>query len=179
MKINTTQIPGCFEIKIDHFEDSRGEFFKTYHLDRFKELGLDTNWHEEYFSTSKKNVVRGMHFQLPPDDHSKLVTCIRGAVLDVVLDLRKGSPSFKNCISFELNYENKKMIYIPKGCAHGFLSLQEDSLMFYKVSSVYSPSKDSGIRWDSINFDWPSGNIITSERDQKHPVLEDFNTPFN
>lgn len=179
MKLKQTNIPGCFEMEPDKFEDDRGFFFKTYHVNMFKEAGLEFNWQEEYFSASKKDVIRGMHFQLPPDDHTKLVTCLKGKVLDVVLDIRKNSSTYKKCISFELSEQNRKMIYIPKGCAHGFMSLEDETLMFYKVSSVYNPTSDKGILWRSINFEWPSGDVIVSERDSKHPSIKHFTSPFN
>ena len=173
-----TTIEGCFEIDIRNLRDDRGSFFKTYNIESFKQSGLETNWQEEYFSLSEKNVLRGMHFQIPPKDHVKLVTCLSGAVLDVIVDLRKNSSTFKKCASFELNEQNKKMLYIPTGCAHGFLSLYNNTLMFYKVSSVYSPEHDQGILWSSINFNWPCDNPITSERDRKQPNLQEFETPF-
>lgn len=159
-------------------EDPRGSFFKTYHIENYEGLGLPTDWQEEYFSMSYKNVVRGMHFQTPPGDHDKIVTCVQGAVLDVVLDLRKASKTYKKVFSAELNAQNKHVLVIPKGCAHGFLSLQDNSIMFYKVSTVYSPANDKGILWSSIGFDWPVTNALVSERDQIHPKLAEYESPF-
>ena len=127
---------------------------------------------------SNKDVVRGMHFQTQPDDHDKTVTCVQGAVLDVVLDLRKASKTYKQVFSTELNAQNKQVLVIPKGCAHGFLSLQDNSMMFYKVSTVYSPVNDKGILWSSIGFDWPVANALVSERDQSHPTLTNYESPF-
>lgn len=178
MTILETKIIGCFEILLNDISDKRGSFLKTYHIDSFKEHNLETNWAEEYFSISHKDVVRGMHFQSPPQDHAKIVTCIKGSVLDVILDLRKSSSTYMSCISFEMGEKTKKMIYIPKGCAHGFLSLENNTLMFYKVTSVYSPENDHGILWDSIDFEWPNSNVIVSNRDLNHPKLSEYLSPF-
>ncbi len=179
MELINTAIPGCYEIGLNDFEDDRGLFFKTFHVDFFRSKGLETNWKEEYFSNSKKNVIRGMHFQMPPKEHSKLVTCLSGAVLDVVLDLRKNSPMYMKSASFYLDSKNKKrMIYIPKGCAHGFLSLKDNSLLHYKVSTIYDPDKDEGILWDGFGFNWDVNNPIVSKRDHEHLRLNEFKSPF-
>jgi dTDP-4-dehydrorhamnose 3,5-epimerase len=178
MTIDLTPIKGLYIINTKPFVDIRGSFTKSFHEDVFKELGLNTDWKEEYFSTSKKNVIRGMHFFTPPEDHFKLVTCISGAVVDVVCDLRKESPSFKKVFSIQLNGEESKQVYIPKGCAHGFASLKENSRMFYKVSTVYNSNNDQGIHWDSIVFDWGIKKPIISERDSNFISLSLFNSPF-
>ncbi|MBP2833877.1 dTDP-4-dehydrorhamnose 3,5-epimerase [Aquimarina sp. U1-2] len=179
MELKETLIPGCYKIALDSFEDNRGSFFKTFHSDVFEEKGLCCNWKEEYFSVSNKNVIRGMHFQTPPMDHDKIVTCLTGSVLDVVIDLRKNSPQFKKYATFKLDSNTlDKMLYIPKGCAHGFMSLEDNTLMYYKVSSVYSPENDKGIHWNSIGFEWNVIKPIVSERDKNHPSLKDFQSPF-
>lgn len=178
MTVSETFIKGLKILSPRVMEDPRGSFFKTYHNENFEELGLPTVWCEEYFSMSNKDVVRGMHFQTPPDDHNKMVSCVQGAVVDVVLDLRKASKTYKQLYSAELNAQNKHALVIPKGCAHGFLSLQDQSMMFYKVSTVYSPSNDKGILWSSIDFDWPVENALVSKRDQNHPLLTEFKSPF-
>jgi dTDP-4-dehydrorhamnose 3,5-epimerase len=179
MKVLDTSINELKIIRPLLFKDERGEFIKSYQQSAFKQLGnLTTNWSEEYFSISKIGVLRGMHFQIPPHDHEKLVTCIHGKVLDVVVDLRKKSSTYNQVASFELSEENKMMLFIPRGCAHGFLSLQDNTTMFYKVSSEYSADHDKGILWSSINFKWPIKELIISERDRKHPKLKDFQTPF-
>lgn len=178
MEIQETNISGCFEVQPKFLEDDRGWFLKTFNQDTFAEYGLVREWKEEYFSSSHKNVLRGVHFQTPPEDHFKLVTCLKGRVLDVVVDLRKESKTFGSCYSVELSDINRKMIYIPKGCGHAFLSLEDNSILFYKVSTVYSPQNDKGILWNSINFDWPVANPILSMRDKEHPELNSFNNPF-
>lgn len=179
MNFKQTEISGCYQVVLNNFNDLRGSFFKTFHFDFFKEHKLTTDWKEEYFSISKKNVIRGMHFQTPPEDHAKLVTCLTGSVIDVIVDLRKNSKTFKKNISILLNASSQnKMIYIPKGCAHGFLSLEDNTLMHYKVSSVYNPEKDMGILWNTIGFDWKCEHPIISERDKRHISLHEFQSPF-
>lgn len=178
MIVTETLIEGLKILYPRVIDDSRGSFFKTYNFENFEKLGLPIDWQEEYFSISNKNVVRGMHFQTQPDDHDKMVTCVQGSVLDVVLDLRKTSKTYKQVFSSELNAQNKTVLIIPRGCAHGFLSLQDNSIMFYKVSTVYSPANDMGILWSSIDFDWPVANPLVSERDQNHPILTDYESTF-
>lgn len=171
-------LDGCYEIKTIIRGDKRGSFVKIFHADIFAELGLMTDFKEEYFSTSVKNVLRGMHFQTPPADHIKLVCCVEGAVKDVVVDLRKNSATFgKHCI-IELSAEKSNMLYIPKGLAHGFLTLSERATMLYNVTTVYSPEHDKGILWSSCGIDWQCDVPILSERDKKHPPLKEFDSPF-
>ena len=173
-----TPLEGCFELQPIVRGDNRGSFVKTFHADAFAELGLDTDFKEEYYSTSIKNVLRGMHFQTPPADHVKLVCCTEGAVKDVVVDLRKNSPTFGKHCAFELTAEKANMLYIPKGFAHGFLTLSERATMLYKVTTVYSPENDKGILWSSCGIDWQCDAPILSARDQKHPPLAEFDSPF-
>ena len=178
MDVKNTDIPGCRVVLAKVLRDKRGSFVKTFQKPRFTQLGLRTDWQEEYFSTSVADVVRGMHFQMPPADHAKLVFCVFGEVLDVVVDLRHGSPTFGQPRAFSLTAVNGRGIYIPSGCAHGFVSLSEVSAMYYKVTSVYSPQHDAGIAWDSIGFDWPASKAALSDRDLNHPRLADFESPF-
>ena len=179
MKALKTNIEGVIVLEPKVLEDFRGVFVKTYHEEVFDELGLSIDWKEEYFTTSNKGVVRGMHFQIPPHEHDKLVSCTSGRVLDVVLDLRKSSPTYLNVFSVELSERNCQIVFIPKGCAHGFMSLEDQSTMFYKVSSVYHPECDMGIMWSSIGFEWPfADEYLVSERDQKHMMLNEFDSPF-
>ena len=159
-------------------EDERGCFVKTYHDGKFKELGLRTDWREEYYSVSAEGVLRGMHFQIPPADYTKLAYCVAGEVLDVVVDLRLGSRTFGRCASFLLSATDGDSVYIPSGLAHGFVSLRNKSVMQYKVTTVHSPEHDAGIQWDSLPFDWPIHDPILSNRDTRHPRLADFQSPF-
>ncbi len=179
MTVVSQPFPGTFVLQPKVFEDARGDFVKTYHAGLFRELGIAFTPAEEFFSTSKRDVVRGMHFQLPPHDHAKLVYCVRGRVRDVLLDLRTASPNYGQAVAIELSRENHKQIYIPAGVAHGFLSLEDDSVMVYKTSTVHAPSHDAGIRWDSFGFCWGIDNPpIISGRDSTFPGLGDFHSPF-
>ncbi len=178
MELIPTELPGLQIIRPRIFQDARGSFVKTYHRDVFRELGLNFEPREEFFSTSAKNVLRGMHFQLPPTAHAKLVYCITGRVLDVVLDLRKDSPTFGRSYGRELSAVNREMFFIPSGFAHGFLALEDNATMVYQTSTVHSPTHDAGVRWDSFDFDWPVKNPVLSDRDQKFPPLREFNSPF-
>ncbi len=178
MKITELQFPGCFLIESPKFVDKRGEFVKTYHQAIFQDNGITTHFAEEFYSVSKKNVLRGMHFQLPPSDHEKLVFCLNGAVLDVFLDLRKDSPAYGQSMGVELSGNNTRTLFLPKGIAHGFLSLEDNSVMVYKTSTVHDPLKDCGIRWDSFGYAWPVEEPIISERDTKHFIFSNFKSPF-
>lgn len=178
-ELKPTQLTGCYELQPKVFEDTRGRFVKVFHAQGFKAHGLESNFVEEYYSVSNNNVVRGMHFQLPPMDHVKVVYCVQGAVLDVVTDLRVGSPSYGRSTVIELNSVKANSIYIPKGMAHGFCSLCDNSIMVYKVSSVYSPEQDAGILWNSVGVEWPTTQAILSERDKTFIPFEKFVSPFS
>ncbi|MDJ0645034.1 MAG: dTDP-4-dehydrorhamnose 3,5-epimerase [Flavobacteriaceae bacterium] len=164
-KIDTT-IKGCYELQPRIFKDDRGCLVKTYHEDTFRELDLETDFTEEYYSVSKKNVLRGLHFQTPPHDHVKCVTCISGKIFDVVVDLRKSSPTFKNTFTIELDAEIGNMLYVPKGLAHGFLVLSDQAVFLNRTSVVYKPESDKGIHWNSCDVDWPVKTPIVSEKDE-------------
>lgn len=177
MEIVKELLPGCFLIKPNRFEDNRGVFVKTYHEDIFKSMGCAQEVREEFYSVSHKNVVRGMHFQLPPHDHEKIVFCTHGSVLDVLLDLRQGR-TYGTTASAELSLENGYIICIPKGVAHGFVSHEDQTMMLYKTSTVHNPGSDSGIRWDSFGFDWGVAAPVLSSRDINHRQFHDFVSPF-
>ena len=144
----------------------------------FAAHGLETKFTEEYYSVSHKNVVRGMHFQLPPMDHVKMVYCVEGEVMDAVVDLRVGSPTYGQYVLFELSAEKANSIYIPKGMAHGFCAMSEQAIMVYKVSTSYSPANDAGILWNSVGIPWPSSKVIMSARDESFLPLDKFASPF-
>ena len=177
MEILKELLPGCTLLQPKRFEDQRGLFAKTYHEGLCQALGVSLNIQEEFYSVSHKNVLRGMHFQLPPHAHDKLVYCTRGVVMDVLLDLRKG-PGYGKVASVELSGENTQLVFIPKGVAHGFVALTDQALMIYKTSTVHSPESDCGIRWNSFDFNWGMGEPIMSARDQQHSALADFVSPF-
>lgn len=177
MEILKELLPGCFLLRSKRFVDQRGSFVKTYHDGLFAELGILMRIREEYYSVSHRNVIRGMHFQLPPYDHDKLVFCAQGAVLDVLLDLRIGE-DYGRVVSAEISGEDNQIIFIPKGIAHGFAARTEGALMFYKTSSVHAPQADCGIRWDSFGFDWAVDQPVISVRDSQHIAFSDFVSPF-
>lgn len=158
--------------------DARGEFIKPFNYAEFfsKELGMDIK--EIYYSKSGRDVIRGMHFQVPPMDHEKLVHVLKGNVLDVAVDLRKGSKDYGRVFTFELSGDMPQALFIPRGFAHGFKSLSDDSWMLYMVSSGYSKEHDAGIRYDSIGLDWGLEHPTVSERDKSFPELKNFVSPF-
>jgi dTDP-4-dehydrorhamnose 3,5-epimerase len=179
VEIEQTGLPGCVVVRPRAVADARGNFVKTFHAGDFERLGLRCDWREEFYSSSVEGVVRGMHFQIPPADHAKLVYCVRGEVLDVVVDLRAGSPTYGEHRSFGLSEDNHAGLYIPSGLAHGFVSVSALSTMLYKVTSVHSPEHDAGIAWDSFGLAWPVTDPQMSDRDRRHPPLAAFETPFS
>jgi dTDP-4-dehydrorhamnose 3,5-epimerase len=178
MELLEIGLPGAWAIQARVIADARGTFAKTFHEPTYEAAGLRTDWREEYHSSSRRGVIRGMHFQSPPADHAKLVFCVLGSVQDVVVDLRKGSPTYGEHRSLELSAANGMGLYIPAGCAHGFVSTSDLSTMYYKVTSVHSPEHDAGIAWDSFGFDWGLREPLISDRDRRHPGLGEFETPF-
>ena len=177
MQFSRELLPGAVLVTLKRFEDARGSFVKTYARSVFEGAGIDFDFREEFYSFSHKDVVRGMHFQRPPHDHAKLVCCPAGAVLDVLVDLRRGA-GFGRVASVVLNADEPAILVIPSGIAHGFKALRDDSLMVYKTSTEHAPSHDAGIRWDSFGFDWDVAAPIVSARDAGHPALADFASPF-
>ncbi len=173
-----TAIPGCYEIQPVVRKDARGRFLKVLHAPEFKKLGLETRFTEEYYSVSRKGVLRGLHFQEPPAALTKLVFCAEGEVFDAVLDLRRKSKTYGKAFTARLSAEKGNMLYVPKGCAHGFYTLSKKAVMFYKTSAVYSPEHDKGVRWDSAGIRWPAGKKLLSPRDKGFAALASFVTPF-
>lgn len=176
--LQKAKIEGCFELQPKVLNDNRGRFVKIFHEQEFSVMGLETNFAEEYYSVSKKNVIRGLHFQLPPMDHVKMVYCIEGEVMDAVVDLRVGSPTYGQFELFELSATKANGLYIPKGMAHGFCVRSEQAIMVYKVSTVYSSHCDAGMLWNSVGIPWPTGNPILSDRDQGFPIIDELVSPF-
>lgn len=173
-----TDLTDVFIIEPRIFTDERGAFIKTFNVGTFNQLGLDFQLAESYYSTSKKDVIRGMHFQTPDQDHTKIVYVTSGSITDVILDIRKGSPTFGKHISLELNDVNRRIVYIPSGFAHGFLAHTDDTCVVYNQSTGYSPEHDSGIHYDSFGFDWNIASPVTSSRDLQFPRLDEFDSPF-
>lgn len=178
MEINETFIQNLYLINYKSFNDNRGEFVKTIHRNYFQERGLEYTFNESFFSVSNKNVIRGMHFQVPPDEHSKLIYLISGRIIDVVLDIRKQSPTYGKYFCIELSTQLRQGLYIGKGLAHGFLSLTDNSVVEYHTTSVHSTQNESGIHFDSFGFDWNSKDPIISDRDLNFKSFHIFNSPF-
>lgn len=178
MEIFETKLPGCYELQPKVFRDQRGTFVKTFHKEVFDNYQLNTNFDEEYYSLSHQNVFRGLHFQLPPKEHTKMVYCVQGEVIDTLVDLRVGSPTYGKYETLSLSAEKANVIYIPPGLAHGFFVLSETAIMMYKVSTVYSPEQDTGIHWNSVGIIWPIPHPIVSKRDNEFVALSNFNSPF-
>jgi dTDP-4-dehydrorhamnose 3,5-epimerase len=179
-----TEIPDVILIKPKVFSDERGFFMESYKKSEFEKAGIDTDFVQDNHSKSVKGVLRGLHYQKEPAAQGKLVRCIKGKIFDVAVDIRKKSPTFGKWVGYELSEENKFMLWIPKGFAHGFLTLSKEAEIIYKVSgSEYSPEHDRGIIWNdkTINIKWPVENIeniILSEKDKNLPTLENADINF-
>lgn len=182
MNVIETEIPDLLIIEPQVFEDERGFFVETYNKTRYQEAGIPGDFIQDNLSESKKGVLRGLHYQAPPFAQGKLVSVIKGAALDVAVDIREGSPTFGKYKAVELTAENKKQLWIPEGFAHGFVALEDDTLFSYKCTNVYSPEHDRGVRYDdpTIGIKWPDagGELIISEKDQNHPTLADIPKEF-
>lgn len=177
MNIVNEILPGAYLISLTQSQDYRGEFIKTFQTSFFEKNQIDFELKEEFFSISRKNVIRGMHYQAPPHDHAKIVYCIAGAIQDVILDLRVGS-SYGKHATVRLDSNEKNILYIPKGMAHGFCSLDENSIVVYKTNSEYAESHDFGIFWNSFGYDWKVSNPLLSKRDEAHIPFNEFESPF-
>ena len=178
MKFTRLNIPDVILIEPEVFQDARGFFYEFYHEKIFAENGIKTKFVQDNHSRSSKGVLRGLHFQIEPKAQSKLVRVIRGEVFDVAVDIRKGSKTFGQYVSTLLSEENKRLLYIPTGFAHGFCVLKDGSEFLYKVSNFYSPEHERGIIWDdpSIRIPWPKLEIpyVFSEKDKKFPLFKDL-----
>lgn len=178
MTLEPLPLEGAYVVHGFRSADARGWFWKNYRDDEFRELGLDFTCRETFFSWSQQGVLRGLHFQMPPKAHSKLVTCLSGRVLDVLLDLRKHSPQFGKSVAIELAGDGSRSVYVPVGVAHGFVVLSEGALMGYQTSVPHDPAADTGVRWNSFGFEWPCVNPLVSERDASLPPVNEFSSPF-
>ena len=182
MEVIKTDIDGVYIIEPKIFEDSRGYFFESYNdLEFINKVGF-IDFVQDNESKSSYGVMRGLHFQKPPHTQAKLVRCVRGAVLDVAVDLRKDSPTYGKHVAVELTEDNHRQLFIPKGFAHGFSVLSDTAIFQYKCDDFYHPELDGGINIldESLGIDWkiPMDKAILSEKDTKHPLLKDFETPF-
>ncbi|MCJ7448894.1 MAG: dTDP-4-dehydrorhamnose 3,5-epimerase [Bacteroidales bacterium] len=177
MEFKELKLIGVFEITLKPYTDKRGFFMRTYDTELFEIHGISMKWVQENHSRSeKKGIIRGLHFQTEPFAETKLVRCIRGSIFDVAVDIRRNSPTFGKWVGLELSEENKKMLFIPRGFAHGFCTLTEISEVVYRVDNFYFPEHEKGIIWNDADLAivWPVENPILSEKDKKNMTLEEF-----
>lgn len=183
MEVIKTDIEGVVIIEPRIFKDARGYFFESYSKREFDEKVRPVNFVQENESCSTRGVMRGLHFQRPPFTQSKLVRCVKGAVLDVAVDIRKGSPTFGRYVAVELTEDNHRQFFVPRGFAHGFAVLSDIAVFQYKCDDYYHPEADGGISIldTSLGIDWhlDPTDAILSEKDTRHPLLKDFDTPFD
>ena len=183
MEIIKTDIEGLLIIEPKIFKDTRGYFFESFSQREFEEKIGPIHFVQDNESMSSYGVMRGLHFQRPPYTQSKLVRCVKGAVLDVAVDVRVGSPTYGKHVAVELTEENHRQFFIPKGFAHGFAVLSETAVFQYKCDEFYHPEADGGISIldETLGIDWriPSIDAILSEKDKHHPLLKEFHSPFN
>lgn len=183
MEVIKTAIDGVYILEPRIFRDDRGYFFESFSQREFEEKIGKINFVQDNESKSSYGVMRGLHFQHPPYAQSKLVRCVKGAVLDVAVDIRKGSPTYGQHIAVELTADNHRQFFIPRGFAHGFAVLSDEAIFQYKCDNFYAPQADGGISIldASLNIDWqiPTEKAILSEKDTKHPLLQDFDSPFD
>lgn len=182
MEVIKTDIEGVVIIEPRIFNDARGYFFESFSQREFEEKVRRVNFVQDNESMSAYGVMRGLHFQLPPFTQSKLVRCVKGRVLDVAVDIRKGSPTFGKHVAVELTEDNHRQFFVPRGFAHGFAVLSDVAVFQYKCDNFYAPQADSGISIcdTSLGIDWmiPADKVILSEKDTKHPLLDEFDSPF-
>jgi dTDP-4-dehydrorhamnose 3,5-epimerase len=180
LQVEHWELPGCRLVSGPLFEDGRGRFRKPYQRSAFADEGLPVDFSEQYFSTSRRGVVRGMHLQLPPSEHWKMVVCLAGAVYDVALDLRKRSAAYGRHAGIALSADTPMAVVLPPGVAHGFVAVAEDALVGYWLTSEHDAERDTGVRWDSFGASWPlPGEPVVSDRDAALPRLQDFESPFD
>lgn len=183
MEVIKTELEGVVIIEPRIFTDARGYFFESFSQKEFEEKVRPICFVQDNESRSSYGVMRGLHFQRPPFTQSKLVRCVRGAVLDVAVDIRKGSPTYGKSVAVELTEENHRQFFIPRGFAHGFSVLSEEAVFQYKCDNFYAPQADGGIsiQDQSLGIDWriPAERALLSEKDLKHPALCDFDSPFD
>jgi len=181
MRFIETALKGAYIIEPEVFRDHRGFFLESYNRKVFEEHGLNVDFVQDNHSLSDKpGVLRGLHFQRPPYEQTKLVRVVAGRVLDVIVDLRKGSPTYGEWLSVELSMDNKRILFVPKGFAHGFCTLEEKSQVLYKVDEFYNPGADGGLRWNDsdVAISWPTREPIMSEKDKNLPLLSDLGDVF-
>lgn len=180
MKVIRTAIEGLLILEPTIFGDDRGYFFESFRSDVLQQAGVDLNFVQDNQSYSHSGILRGLHFQKNPSAQGKLVRVLQGAVLDVAVDIRKGSPTYGKHLAIKLDGENKKMLYVPPGFAHGFATLEDHTLFLYKCTDYYNKDAEGSIHWDSpeLNIDWGISNPLLSAKDSEAPLFSDFQSPF-
>ena len=182
MDVIKTAIDGVVIVEPKVFKDARGYFFESFSQREFEEKVRKINFVQDNESMSSYGVMRGLHFQCPPFTQSKLVCCVKGKVLDVAVDIRKGSPTYGQHVAIELSEDNHRQFFVPRGFAHGFVVLSETAVFQYKCDNFYAPQADGGIsiKDDSLGIDWhiTTGKVLLSEKDTLHACLKDFDSPF-
>ena len=180
MDIKFTPIEGLLIIEPQVFTDPRGYFYESYNKEKFVAAGINIEFVQDNQSLSQKGIVRGLHFQAPPFDQGKLVRVIQGAVLDVAVDIRKNSPTYGQNFSIELSAQNRTMFYIPPGFAHGFETLEDNTIFLYKCTDVYNKQSEGGLLWNDaeLGIKWQSSDPLISEKDKILPLFKDLVSPF-
>lgn len=179
MRILATSIPGVAVIELDRFDDDRGSFAETYDAAKFRALGVNADFVMDAWSINRRRgTIRGLHFQAPPRAQAKLVRVARGGIFDIIVDLRRDSPTFGKYVALELDARAMRQVYIPAGFAHGFCTLEPDTEVVYKLSDHYSPPHESGVRWNdpALGITWPVGpeDAVVSDKDARLPLLKDL-----
>lgn len=179
-RFQKTEFPGLVVFQAKIFRDPRGYFFEPFNARLFAENGLPTDFVQDNQSLSAKGIVRGLHFQQPPHAQGKLIRVARGKVLDVVVDIRKGSPTYGKHYKIELSEENLLALYVPAGFAHGFLTLEDNTLFTYKCTDYYAPETEAGLLWNDpeLNIDWGMEDVLLSDKDRDHSHFAEFDSPF-
>ena len=180
MKVHETPIPGLLEIEPQVFGDERGYFYESYNLEKFRDAGIGDSFVQDNQSKSSRGVLRGLHFQNPPYAQGKLVRVIQGSVIDVAVDIRKGSPTYGAHHKVLLTGDNKKMFWIPPGFAHGFATLEDDTIFAYKCTGGYNKESEGSVRWNDpeLNIEWSLDDPSLSEKDREAPLFADLNSQF-
>lgn len=180
MQIEKTDLPDVMILTPRRFGDTRGWFSETWNAERLREAGIDLAFVQDNHSFSaRKGTLRGLHYQSPPRAQDKLVRCSRGAILDVAVDGRRGSPAYGNWVAVELSAENGRQLLVPKGFLHGFITLTDDCEVQYKCTDVYAPQHDGAVRWDSVGIDWGHEDApVLSDKDMAAPAFADWQSPF-
>lgn len=180
MEVTNVLLDGALVIQPKVFYDDRGYFYETYNADAYAKIGIKASFMQDNQSLSQKGALRGLHFQAPPFDQGKLVRVIKGAVYDVIVDIRKNSPTYGQHFGIELTEKNFTIFWVPPGFAHGFVTLEDDTIFSYKCTNVYNKASEGGILWNdpSLNINWYIETPIVSEKDKALPHFENFVSPF-